>query len=108
MSNEEHRVGDVGTKLIIEFQEDGVVVDISAAVADGTKKIIVKRPDGTTFIGTGDTCLFLTDGTDGKAYYLTTIEDFTMEDTYYIQGFVDLPEWSGKTTIETFHVSPNL
>ncbi len=101
-SCQEIRVGDIGTHLELELQEECVVVDISSA---SVKNITLQRPDKTSVTRAGT---FTTDGTDGKIYLATIAGDLSMEGTYYIQAYIELPAWQGYSSVGEFEVHDNL
>lgn len=97
------RVGDIGTQLEIEVvQNCSTPLPIDSATV---KTVTVKRPDSSSF--TRD-AIFLTDGTDGLLYILTIAGDLTLEGTYYIQAYLELPAWQGNSDIGEFEVEDNL
>ena len=96
------RVGDVGTRLELEVNENSIIVDIAGAT---TLNITIKRPDGTTVVKPG---VLSSDGSDGKAFFATESGDISIEGSYYIQIYVVLPTWTGSSSIEEFIVQGNL
>ena len=104
MTTEKIYAGDIGTRIEFEIVDgDGVVVDISGAV---TKTVDILRPDATSIASVAAT--FTTDGTDGKMYYETVLDDISMEGTYRAQAYLDLTSWQGKAAIVKFEVDPAL
>ncbi len=99
---QEIRVGDIGTKLELEIQENCEVIDISLVTE---KTIILQRPDNTVVTRTG---VFTTDGIDGKMYFETILSDLSMGGVYYIQAYIVLGTWQGHSNIGTFEVYENL
>jgi hypothetical protein len=98
-------VGAIGVKIEFEvLNDDGAVVDISAAVS---KTVDLVRPDDTV-AATAQAATFTTDGTDGKMYYKTVAGAIIIEGTYRAQAYLDLASWSGKATIIDFEVDPAL
>ena len=97
------QVGDVGTGFVVQFtDENGTVLDISGAT---TKQIIFQRPDGTDLIATA---VFVTNGVDGQAMYVTQANDLNQDGTWKIQGYVVLPNGSWHTQTGKFKVKANL
>lgn len=77
-------VEDVGTELVDTMtDEDGTAIDCSTA---STKKIVIKRPDGTV-IGPFDAS-FDTNGTNGALKYLSLATTFTIQGVYKYQYYV--------------------
>lgn len=97
------RVGDIGTGLEIEVLQN--CNDPLPLQTASVKQITVQRPDKTTF--TRD-ALFLTDGSDGVIYIATEAGDITIEGTYYLQAYLEIPTWQGKSDIGQFEVDDNL
>lgn len=96
-------VGDVGTIFrVTVLDEDGVVVDISAALL---KRIILAKPDGskTNYAASLDT-----DGTDGVMRYATVDGDLSVAGRWKVQGYVELTAGKWHTEIEVFKVKENL
>lgn len=95
--------GVVGTWLEVEVLENCVAaLNVSTATV---KTITVKRPDNTSF---SRAAIFSSDGTDGLIHLVTVAEDLTLEGTYYIQAYVEMPTWQGNTDIGEFEVKDNL
>lgn len=76
-------VGDIGTEILLDCGSD-----ITAAT---DKKILVKKPDGTTHEWTD---VAIQGGT--KLQYFTVSGDFDQDGVYYFQAYVLLPTWQGK------------
>ena len=73
-------VGDVGTAIVITVNnQDGTPVDLSSFT---NLVLIIKRTDGSIV---ERTCIFVTNGTDGKVQYVSTINDFTVQGNYKFQ-----------------------
>lgn len=98
------RNGDIGTELVVVVvDEDGAVVDISAAT---TTQILLRKPDGTVVT---QTAVLDTTGTDGKMKYTTVLDDLDTNGIWHIQGYVVLSsslKWH--TAVEEFRVRANL
>ena len=76
---------NIGTRFIATIVEDGVVKDVSSA---GTKKILFKKPDGTTMI---KDATFVVAGVDGKIYYDSEAGDLDIAGAgWEYQGYVIL------------------
>lgn len=84
--------------------EDGAVVDISAATA---KQMFFKGPSGTVITKTAS---FLTDGTDGKIRYTVTDGDTVdaVKGTWKIEGKVTFGDGSYASTIDDYEVKEPL
>lgn len=98
------QVGDIGTILQVLFTDcDGVAVNISTAT---TMKIILKSPHGTV---TSNTATFDTDGSDGMLNYTSIADTFNVAgNAWSIQGYIEMPTWSGHSSTNTFVVHENL
>lgn len=99
---QEIRVGDIGTQLELEIQENSVPLNVST---NTTMDITLKRPDNTAITRAGT---FQTSGADGKIVFTTIAGDLTIEGTYKIQAFIVLPAWTGYSSIGEFEVHANL
>lgn len=103
-ANEIH-VNDLGTKILVTVTDSATAVDVSGAVAAGSKQIIIKKPSGTKL---EKEAVFNSDGTDGKIYYLIIAGDFDEAGTYKIQGKVIISDGTFYTDIQSFKVHRNL
>jgi hypothetical protein len=97
------RVGDVGTNMEIEVLRN--CAEILPLQTASVKQIKVQRPDETFFV---KDAVFLTDGSEGVIYFTTAAGDITVEGTYYIQAYLELPTWQGHSDIGEFEVDDNL
>jgi hypothetical protein len=86
----------------LELRDGYVALDISSAT---TKQIIIHKPDGTHLIRDVN---FVTDGTDGKIYYLTVTGDLDQSGEYMTQSYVDFPGFKGYSAITSFTVYANV
>src|SRR5512146_583139 len=102
MATEEIHVADVGTQLIFTVKDGSVVVNLSGATV---KKIRIQRKD-RTIIDVDAT--LLTDGTDGKLYYILTDTDVTMKGDYKAQVYLEFPSGKWHSSISTFTVAENI
>ena len=100
-ANEIH-LNDIGTQFLLTVTDGSTAVNISSA---STKQIIIKKPSGTKI--TANTA-FSTDGTDGKMYYNTVLDDLDEAGTYQLQGKVILSDGTFSTDITKFKVHRNL
>lgn len=96
------RLGDIGTAIRLTLLDGATPVNISSATI---KQIIFQKPDGTRV---EKTATFLTNGSDGKLQYLTQAGDLDQTGTWKVQGYVAMPQWTGKTEIAKFKVVSNL
>ncbi len=92
MADPEVHLGDIGTKLILEVQEDGSALDISSAT---TMKIRLEKQSGVVV---EFTAVFATDGTDGLMQYVTESGDLDEAGVWTIQGFLILATPVGEWT----------
>ncbi len=94
---------DIGTVLTTTIKDGTSIVDISGAT---TKDIILGKPDGTSLTNAGT---FTTDGTDGKIYYTTILNDLDQIGWWKIQGYIVSSsggEW--RSDIGNFEVHKNI
>lgn len=108
MADPKVQIGNIGTKLILEVQEDGVAINISSATGIGSKVIRVRKPETKTVVAYE--AEFATDGLDGLMQYVTVANDLNEEGVWKWQGFVKLTspvgEWNSE--IKEFQVKNNL
>ena len=83
-------------------QQKYVAKDISTAT---TLQIKLKKPDLSVVTKTAQ---FSTTGSDGKMKYQCTTSDIDQQEDWKIQGFVDMPGYTGHTKEGDFHVDPAL
>ena len=100
-ANEIHQ-NDVGTQFLVTVKDGSSAVNISSAT---TKQLIIKKPSGTKLT---KTAAYSTDGTDGKIYYNTVVDDLDEAGTYKLQGKVVISDGTFYTDITTFKVHRNL
>jgi len=100
-ANEIH-LNDIGTQFVLTVKDGSSAVDISGAT---TKQIIIKKPSGTKITVS---TTFSTDGTDGKMYYTTVVDDLDETGSYKLQGKVIISDGTFYTDITTFKVHRNL
>lgn len=101
MPRQEIHVDDVGTTFICTIEEDGVVIDLSAATE---KKIYMKSPSETKTFDAE----FTTDGTDGKIQYVAVSGDLDEAGEWQIQASANLSGAVFHSSIEKFEVYNNL
>tara|TARA_R100001377_G_C3191359_1_gene110745 strand:+ start:1150 stop:1458 length:309 start_codon:yes stop_codon:yes gene_type:complete len=102
MAANEIHLNDVGTQFLLTVKDGSSVVNISSAT---TKQIILKKPSGTKIT---NSTAFSTDGTDGKMYYNTVVDDLDETGSYKLQGKVIISDGTFYTDITTFKVYRNL
>jgi len=95
-------VGDTNTALSVTLTESAVAVDISSAT---TKQVKLLAPSGILLTKVAE---FVTDGSDGRIYYLTEALDLTEKGTWKIQAYIEMPTWSGHSDIGKFKVLANV
>lgn len=77
-------------------------LDISTATV---KQIIIDKPDGTNLVRDAN---FVSDGKDGKLYYLTVAGDLDLPGTYKSQSYIEIVGFKGYSAITTFEVVANV
>ena len=102
MAANEIHVNDVGTTFQLNFKENGSVVDISSA---SSVSILLMGPNDTTAT---KTATLVTDGTDGKAKYVTVADDLDTAGTWKIQGKVNFATTTYHSDVHSFTVYKNL
>ena len=100
-ANELH-LNDIGTQFLLTVTDGSTAVNISSAT---TKQIIIKKPSGTKI--TANTA-FSSDGTDGKMFYNTVVDDLDEAGSYKLQGKVIISDGTFYTDITSFKVHRNL
>ena len=78
MSDEIH-VGDIGTRIELTVLKDNLPLNLSTAT---DIDLVIGRPTAAKLTVTPT---FVTDGTDGKVYYLTVINDLSEAGIYQLQ-----------------------
>ena len=74
-------------------------------VAPAPKKIIFKRPDGTTF---EKVAVFTNTGTDGKIEYVSVDGDLDIAGRWRLQAYVATSAGTWRTDVGDFKVFENL
>lgn len=96
-------LNDIGTKFNFNIvDESGIVIDLSVSTF---KELRFKKPSGAIVTKTP---VFLTDGTDGKIYYVTISGDLDEVGEWNVQFKTDLPSWQGYSDIGKFKVYTNI
>ena len=94
---------DVGTQFQVTITGPlGNNTNISGAT---DKRIIFKKPDGTTVSKTAD---FVNTGSDGGLKYVTVSGDLNAVGSWKIQAYVVTPSGEWHSEFETFKVHRNL
>lgn len=96
------QVGATNLLIKLELREGYGILDISDATV---KNIVIEKPGSTVMT---KTATFSTDGTDGLIYYRTVAGDLNEAGTYQLQAYIEMPDFSGYSTIQTFAVTANL
>ena len=104
---EHAHVNDIGTVFRVTVYDTSstgtsTVADISSA---STKKIIFKRPDGTTF---EKVAVFTNTGTDGKIEYVSVDGDLDIAGRWRLQAYVATSAGTWRTDVGDFKVFENL
>jgi hypothetical protein len=96
-------LNDIGTKFNFNIvDESGAVIDLSVATF---KELRFSKPNGSVVTKTPT---FLTNGTDGKIYYVTVLNDLDQVGEWKVQFKTDLPSWQGYSDIGKFKVYENI
>jgi DUF4097 and DUF4098 domain-containing protein YvlB len=101
MASNEIHVNDIGTTFQLTFKDDGSVVNISSA----TITIMLQGPDDATLSKSG---ALVSDGTDGKAKYVTVSGDLSSPGTWKLQGKLVIGATTYFSDVHTFMVHKNL
>jgi len=102
MSDIEVPVGQVIDLNFTIRDQDGLVVDVSAA----TEKTITLKKIGAAVAS--KTLAFTDDGTDGEVEYTTLATDLDAPGTWKVQAVVTIATVVYRTNVITFTVVPNL
>jgi hypothetical protein len=103
MSAGEVRMYDKGTVIeVTVYDQDSAVVDLSAT---DLITFIFRKPTGAAVT---KSATFVTDGTDGKAKYTTTVTDLDVAGDWQLQVLVQWTSTQWKSDIKNFLVLPNL
>jgi hypothetical protein len=94
--------GAIGFTIELGLINEYDPMDISTATV---KQIVIQSPDGTTH---AYEAYFLTDGTDGILYYETIGGELNQHGTYGVQAYIEMPSFSGRSSIVEFEVYENL
>ena len=107
MAKETIQVDDEGTVFEFPIKDNGAVLDLSSATI---KQIKFKKPKTSTLAAETitKTASFATDGTDGILTYTTVAGDIDRKGTWYVQAYVEIPDWKGHSEVEVFIVRENL
>ena len=98
------QAGVIGLDIILEIKDNGAAANVSGATV---KQILLRKPNGTVV---EKDAVFFTNGNDGKLKY-TTIDgdiDKNAPGKYKAQAYVEMPGFTGYSTIYTFEAKRNL
>lgn len=97
------QVANAGIQFIVEFlDEQQRPLDISGATDIA---VALQKPDGTQVALVAQ---FLTNGIDGKIYYVTTATDILESGVWYVQGQVTVAGATLTTVMGQFEANANL
>jgi hypothetical protein len=102
MAAGEIHVGDIGLVFLVTIQDDLGPLDVSQATSI---QFLFLRPDGTVF---GVPAQFNTNGTDGKVFYSTVIDDLSIPGTWMQQVRIAIGGALKNSDIGKFSVIANL
>jgi BppU N-terminal domain len=94
--------GAIGVDIVLTVTEDGAALNIASATG---KKIILGKPDGTRL---EKEAAFVSDGSDGKIKYTTIAGDLDAAGVWQAQAEFTLSGFTGRGTMTTFEVKPNI
>jgi hypothetical protein len=97
--------GAVGVNILFTVldQTTGLPKDISSA---SRRDLIIKRPDGTEMIISNAD--WGTNGSDGQLRYVTLAPaDLTPSGAYWIQAYLEIQTFKGRTAASMFEVYKN-
>lgn len=97
MPDQEVFVGDEGTTFVLEFEEDGVLLDISTATG---LKVYLKSPSETK----EREGVLVDGGVDGEMQYTAVDGDIDEAGDWEIQGELNIAGWRGRSSVKKFHV----
>ena len=97
------QVGDIGTIIKATItDQDGAALDVSGA---STLQLLFLKPNG---ILVTQTATMTGDGTDGVIQYVTIADDLDVPGVWKSQGLVIDAGKQHKSTVDVFHVKPNI
>jgi hypothetical protein len=96
------QAGAINLMLELDLMEGNAPLDVSSA---NVINIIIQKPDNSFITYPA---MFRTDGTDGKIYHLTVAKDIDMGGDYYIQSYLEMPNFKGYSTPVKFTVYENI
>ena len=104
------QVGDIGTRVIVTINDGvdpqtGIPIPRTAISTASVMKLYFRKPGGVTIERDAE---LLTDGSDAKIVYVTVSGDIDRKGTWSVQGYIQMPGWSGRSNIDTFPVGGNL
>lgn len=98
-------VGDIGTRLEVNFTEAGAPLSLAEALAI---VVLIERKDKTTVAKVPDPSGIEPDGTTGLVRVLSVLGDFTIKGAYKIQGYARFATGNWYTDIGTFEVADHI
>lgn len=102
MPSEVH-VGDIGTVFEATFRDEtGSVVNIALA---NVKQLRFKKPSGTVVT---KTAVLSGDGSDGKARYVSVLNDLDTAGGWQVQGYVEIGAGKWSSDVYRFRVYSNV
>lgn len=97
------QVGDIGTTIKATIvDQDGTALDVSAAT---TLQLLFLKPNGVLET---KTATLTGDGTDGVIQYVTIADDLDVPGVWKSQGYIVDAGKQHKSSVDVFHVKPNL
>jgi hypothetical protein len=97
----EIHINDIGTRFVINVQNNGQILDVSTS----TRMLSIKKPDSSVISGSGT---LVSDGLDGKIYYDSKAGDLDQAGYYKLQLTIGLASGSYHSNIHTFQVLNNI
>lgn len=98
-------VADTGTSFVMTLtNQDSEPIDLTTPDIVNVQ-FVFRKPDQSTITKTAS---FVTDGTDGKAKYITLSTDLDMPGTWHLQAFVNTTTGFWHSDITKFKVDANL
>ena len=96
-------VGDIGLDIVVTLYDRTVLINTLGTATVLT--LIFKKPGGEVI---ERDAVLVTDGTDGKVHYVTVAGDLDRPGIWTVQGYFEMPGWSGRSNTYTFPVGGNL
>lgn len=97
------QVGDIGTTIKATIvDQDGAALDVSGA---STLQLLFLKPTGVLVT---QTATLTGDGTDGIIQYVTVSGDLDVPGVWKSQGYIVDAGKQHKSSVDSFHVKPNI